>query len=301
MRIIPCLIVLIFFTISKKSNAQISFKTEYFGTSNYYDKDNNKLSDAEGSAIIHQGSIKLPISMKVDNDSLPIIWGVNASGAYANLKNKNLDSDQALSNITNFQLSLFHIRPLNKKWSMLLFAGAGIYTAEKPFSKIQANNILGNAGALFIKKINSRLDLGVGAALNNAFGYPMIFPAFYFNYNYEGHYIFRASVMNGLELLAGYNLKKNLSLNFVAEMNGQLALLEKEGKDRMFTHQHIIVGFKPEIKISKNISIPITAGVNAMRLAYFNDRSLKGLFKDTDNDAHFGFSLYAAAELKINF
>lgn len=281
-------------------SAQISFKTEYFGTSDYRDKNNNKKEGSEGSALIHQINLKLPISQKVNEDGLPIVWGIDASGSYASLKNQNLDG-LVLDNITNYQVSLFHMRPLNEKWSMILLAGAGVYTAEKPFSKISGDNILGNAGAIFIKKINPNLDLGGGVALNNAFGFPMIFPAFYFNYNYEGKYVFRASVLNGLEILAGYNLNENLSLNVVAEMNGQLALLEKQKKDVIFTHQYIVFGFKPELKVNKNISIPLTVGLNAARLAYFNDRSLKALFSGINNDAHFTFSPYAAAELKINF
>lgn len=281
-------------------NAQLSIKTEYFSTSSYRDSENNKLEGSEGSALIHQANLRLPISMKTNEDDLPIVWGVDISGSYASLDNQNLDG-VVVSDITNYQLSLFHMRPLKNNWSMILFAGAGIYTAEKPFDNIDGNTILGNIGAVFIKKLNLNLELGTGLVLNNAFGFPMLFPALYFNYDYEGRYIFRVSVLDGLEVLAGYNLNKNISLNFVVEMNGQLALLEKEGDDVIFTHQYIVAGFKPEFKIGKHISIPITAGLNAARFVYYNERSLKGIFDNLDNDSRFDPSLYLAAELKINF
>ncbi|MDR6301907.1 hypothetical protein GGR31_002582 [Mesonia maritima] len=158
---------------------------------------------------------------------------------------------------------------------------------------------MGNAGVIFIKKFNQNLELGGGAVLNNAFGYPMLFPAFYFNYSYEGRYKIKASVMNGLELLAGYTFSENFSLYFNIEMNAQLALLEKEEKEVMFNHQYIIVGLKPEFKITKHISTSFTAGINASRFAYFTDRNLKAIFEDSENDAHFGISPYAGVELKV--
>ena len=87
-------------------------------------------------------------------------------------------------------------------------------------------------------------------------------------------------MLEGLEVSAGYKVNKSLSLNIVAEMNGQMAILERDEKDKMFSHQYIVTGFRPEIKIGKYVSIPITAGISAMRTAEITDRSLKSMFQD---------------------
>jgi hypothetical protein len=83
-----------------------------------------------------------------------------------------------------------------------------------------------------------------------------------------------------------------------AEMNGQMALIEQDGKDKIFSHQYIITGFRPEIKIGKHLSIPITAGIHAMRPAEIRNRSLKAMFQD--KGYYFQISPYVSAGLKIH-
>jgi hypothetical protein len=280
--------------------AQINVQAEYFGESHYADENNNKLGESKGSAAVYQVNAKIPISMKINKDSLAVVWGVALSGSYTSLNNKNFTQDMLLSDIVNAQFSLFNIIPLNKKWNMLTFAGAGIYTDQTKISRMGARNVLGNAGAIFIKKINSKLDLGGGVAFNNAFGYPMIFPALYINYNSPGKYTFNVSLVSGFQLSAGYEISKYMTLSLIGEMNGQLALLEKDGKDVIFTHQYVVTGLRPEFKISKNITLPVTLGISAMRPAYFTERSLKNIFNN-NNNYQFQLSPYASAQINYKF
>jgi len=293
--------LLLLLIVSTKTMAQVSLKTEYFGSSGYIDNDGNKMENGKGSATIYSGNIKIPISVKMSKDSLVSAWMVDIAGTHASLDNKNISQDLVLSNITNLQLSLITIRPLNPKWSLIAFLGAGVYTNETQISRVNGNSILGSGGALFVKKINPKLGLGGGLALTNTLGYPMLFPALYVNYNSEGKYTFRVSMMNGFQAAAGYNFNKKVALHLIAEMNGQLAMLQKEGKNVMFTHQYFVTGLRPELKLNKHISLPITLGVNAMRAVYFNERTLKSLFSDKTTHSKFDFSLYAAAEIKYRF
>jgi len=293
--------IMLLLIVSTKTVAQISFKTEYFGTSKYKDNDNKKVGNSKGSAAVYQANIKIPIAMKINKDSLTNIWGVDVSAAHASLNNKNFTQDLVLSNINNFQLSLFNVRQLSEKWSLIAFAGAGAYTSETQLSKVSGNSILGSGGVIFVKKINAELDLGGGLALTNALGYPMLFPAIYVNYNFEGKYTFKVSMMSGFHGSAGYNFNKTMSLNLIMDINGQLALLKRDGKDAMFTHQYLVTGLRPEIKINKNITLPITLGVNAMRSVFFNERTLKSIFNDKANNSKFDFSPYVAAEINFKF
>ena len=106
-------------------------------------------------------------------------------------------------------------------------------------------------------------------------------------------------MMDGEEMSAGNNANRHLSLNLVAELKGQMALMEQDGKDKIFSHQYIIAGFRPEIKLGKRISIRITAGIHAMRPAEITDRSLKSMFQD--RSYYFQISPYASAGLNIDF
>lgn len=182
---------------------------------------------------------------------------------------------------------------------MLLAVGGGIYMPTTRFSEIRYKNILANVGAVFICHLKPNLELGGGIALNNSFGYPMVFPAFYLNWMTEGRYSVKASMMEGLEISAGYKATKFLDLNIVAEMNGQMALFEQDGEDKIFSHQYIVVGFRPEIKIGKHLSIPLTAGIHAIRPAEISDRKLKSMFQN--REYYFQVSPYVSAGLTIGF
>lgn len=302
MKLTTCLTILTLTFACTNITAQISFKTEYFGKSNYRDEDNNPIAGSKGSAIVYQGRANIPLSKKTDSNNRPTLWGIGLSGTYASLDNENLAEDLVLSEIMNLQLGLFHLRPLNEKWSIMASIGAGIYTPDTRFSKIRYKNVLGNLGVVFIRHLKPNLEIGGGLAINNTFGYPMAFPAIYFNWHLAGKFTLKVAAMDGLEISGGYNMNDKLALNIVAEMNGQVALLEKDGKDMMFSHQYIVVGFRPEVKINSHFSIPVTAGFHALRSACYNKRSLKAVFNDgREYDPYFQISPYLSAGIKYNF
>lgn len=103
--------------------------------------------------------------------------------------------------------------------------------------------------------------------------------------------------------MLGYKLNDFTSLNFITEMNGQMALTKKDNKEKIFTHQYIVVGLRPSINISDKISIPITVGFNAMRAAYYDNRNIKAFFQSMSReyDPCFQISPYLSASVEINF
>ncbi|WP_291583454.1 DUF6268 family outer membrane beta-barrel protein [Bacteroides sp.] len=283
-------------------NAQIMFKTEYFGASAYRmmeGETDKKVGDSKGSAVVYQGGINIPLSIKLNENNRPTMWAVSLGGAYAKLENKNFTEPLVIDEILNLGLSLSHLRPLTNKWSMLIAIGGGIYMPCTKLSQIRYKNILGNIGTIFIYHLKPNLELGGGIAMNNSFGYPMIFPAIYFKWTTEGRFGVKIAMLEGIEMSAGYTINNNLNLNLVVEMNGQMALLEQNGKDKIFTHQYFVAGLRPEIKLGKHISIPITAGIHAMRPAEMVNRSLKSMFQD--KGYYFQVSPYVSAGLQIGF
>lgn len=181
------------------------------------------------------------------NDSnQPTIWGVGISGAYVELNNHNFTDDLVLPQIMNLQLALFHIRPISEKWSIMANIGAGIYTPDTKFSKIRMRNILGNVGLIFIRHFQPNIEIGGGLAFNNTFGYPMLFPALYFSWEYNKQFICKVSALDGLNLLLGYKLNDFTSLNFVTEMNGQMALTKKTAKKKYSPINILLLGLDPQ-------------------------------------------------------
>ena len=109
---------------------------------------------------------------------------ISAGGSYTAMNNKNLQSYIDIDQIINMQLSVTNIRPISKKWLLLTTVGAGVYTS----SDVKLKNVLGQGGVIFIRQFKSNLSLGAGLAVNNTFGYPMVFPAIYFDWSTEGRY-----------------------------------------------------------------------------------------------------------------
>src|SRR5690606_30900341 len=117
---------------------QISLKTEYLGNSGYYylppgDKPKEKIGDGNGSARVYQGALSIPLSMKMTGTKRPTAWRIGLGAAYVALKNKD-STDDMVSEIMNLHLGVYHLRPLNDRWSMRASIGMGIFSPSTDFS-----------------------------------------------------------------------------------------------------------------------------------------------------------------------
>lgn len=298
-----CLTTLVMLLYLEGKAQQISFRTEYIGNSGYYylppgEKPREKIGNNKGSAMIYQGAFSIPLSVKMNEKNRPTAWGLGFGGAYVSLKNQNF-SEQMVSEIMNLQLGVYHLRPLNDRWSMRASLGAGIFSPTTDFSKLSFKNVLGSGGLVFIRHLKPNLDIGGGVSINSSLGYPMIFPAVYVKWKLHGKYDVNVEVIEGLELSAGYDFNDRFKLSYAIEMNGQVALLKKDGKDVIFSHQYIVTGFRPELKLGKTgLTMTGMVGLNLYRPASYSDRTLKGVFA-SDNDYFFSVSPYASVGLKM--
>ncbi len=294
------LLLFMIIEIATKVGAQLSLKTDFIGKSPYWhkiDEDNReKVSNSKGSAIVYRASINVPFSVKVNENNRPSLWGISFGGAYVQLNNENF-TDEMVSEIMDIQLGVYYLRPLNEKWSILANLGGGIFAPFTDFSGVRYKNVLGSVGAIFIRHLKPNLDIGGGLSINSTLGYPMVFLAFYLNWNYESKWSIGVSMMDGLKMGVGYDMTKQITLNFIFEATGQLALLEQDNEDKIFMHQCNVTGFRPEFKIGESFSMLLTAGISAARPAYYIERTLRGItFYD---EYFFGISPYASAAIRI--
>ena len=277
MRLILLSAFALFLLLPENIQAQVTVKTGYISSSRY--KDENGQYPGKGDMCFVEGNVNIPVSQKMNE--------------------RNLQSYIDIDQIINMQLSVTNIRPISKKWLLLTTVGAGVYAS----SDVKLKNVLGQGGVIFIRQFKSNLSLGAGLAVNNTFGYPMVFPAIYFDWSTEGRYQIKVSMLNAMEVSAGMKMNKYLNLRIVAEMNGSLALLEREGKDTMFSQQFIIVGLQPEVSMGNSFSITATAGVSCSRIAYYTTRTLKAFFEDMskDTDPYFKPAMYVSVGMKYKF
>ena len=192
-----------------------------------------------------------------------------------------------------------NIRPISKRWLLLTTIGAGVYTT----SDVRLKNILGQGGVVFIRQFKPNLSLGAGLAINNTFGYPMLFPAIYFDWSTEGRYQIKVSMLNAMEVSAGMRMNKYLNLKVVAEMNGSLALLEREGKDAVFSQQFIIAGLQPEFNIGNSFFRDCYCRCVMQPDSLLHHSHFKSFFKDMSKDAdpYFKPAAYVSLGMKYQF
>jgi hypothetical protein len=288
--------LLIFF--SPPVYGQIQIESSYMATSKYRD-DNNTATGGKGDFKDIGLYVQIPVYIKTNELNQPTAWAIALSGVYASMDNTNLSNDQCLSRLLNSTLGVAHMRPLSEKWMLMASLGAGIYTDLSPFS---ANTIMGQAGALFIRqRVLTNLDLGIGIALNNVLGYPMLFPALYLDWKTGKRFEFKISLNDTWIASAGMKLNDLFTLRLVAQAKGMSAIVNRNNESKMFIKQLAITGLQQEIYVSKIFSIPVLAGVSIVREAYFQNRTLKSIFHTEENYPHFTTSFYASIGLKFFF
>ena len=295
------------------SFAQISVKTEYIGNSEFYDAvaDTNT---GNGSAMIYSAGAMVPLSMQTPAEDDPYkratIWGVALNGTFVKMDNQNFPIGKELpSQVMNLGATALHLRPLKERWSMLMALGIGSYTPENRLSAIRIDeNVLANGALVFIWHWRPNLEIGGGVALNNSFGYPMVFPAFYLKYKggFSDKFTIDINLLDGTKVAFGYDYSENLSLKLVANIGGYSAYLRRNGQKEMFSSQTFFVGLEPEFKLGKHISIPVTFGGSFIRSGRYRERTLSAMFaseaKNEDGSARssvFLPALYFAAGITI--
>ena len=295
------------------SFAQISVKTEYIGNSEFYDAvaDTNT---GNGSAMIYSAGAMVPLSMQASAEDDPYkratIWGVALNGTFVKMDNHNFPIGKELpSQVMNLGATVLHLRPLKERWSMLMALGIGSYTPENQLSAIHiGENVLANGALVFIWHWRPNLEIGGGVALNNSFGYPMVFPALYLKYKggFSDKFTIDINLLDGTKVAFGYDYSENLSLKLVANIGGYSAYLRRNGQKEMFSSQTFFVGLEPEFKLGKHISIPVTFGGSFIRSGRYRERTLSAMFaseaKNEDGSARssvFLPALYFAAGITI--
>ena len=293
--------------------AQISIKTEYISNSKFYDAvaDTNT---GDGSAMIYSVWALVPLSMQAPKEDdpyqRPTVWGVSLNDTFVQMDNHNFPlGKEHPSQVMNLGVSAIHLRPLKERWSMLMALGAGSYTPENRLSAIHiGENVLANGAFILVWHLQPNLEIGGGVALNNSFGYPMVFPAFYLKYKggFSDKFTIDINLLDGTKVAFGYDYSENLSLKLVTNIGGYLAYLRRNGQKEMFSSQTFFVGLEPEFKIGKHVSIPLTVGGSLVRSGRYRERKLSAMFaseaKNEDGSARssvFLPALYFAAGITI--
>lgn len=291
-----CCLLPLGYWINAQSGISAELTTEYIPSSNYIRPEDSVKTDSKSDFKRVNLNLSIPLSVKKDSEGKVRAWSMLLSGSYAKMTHKNYEAPLFPDQMLNAQVGLQHVRPLGKKWSMMMMASVGVYT---DLERISFDDVLGQGGIVFIRHFSPNLALGGGPVLTTAFGVPMVLPWIYFDWKTNGRVKFRINFPEGAE--AGYEFSDAFTLKGVVNLSGMTVERNKNGQSIMLGYQQITAGLRPEIKVNDKLSIGITGGSTLIRSFTESERKIKSIFKEKKiEDPKFSSTFYAAVSLRWN-
>ncbi len=271
-------------------------KTEYIPHSSYIRPEDSVKTNSKSDFKRVDLNLSIPLSVKKDSDGKVKAWSMLLGGSYAKVFHRNYENQLFPDQMLNAQVGIMHMRPLGKKWSMMMTATVGVYT---DMERINFDDVLGQGGIVFIRHFSPNLALGGGPVLTTAFGVPMILPWIYFDWKTNGKIKFNINFPEGME--AGYQFSDRFALKAVVNLSGMSVERNKDGKSTLLGYQQITAGLRPEIKLNDKLSLRITGGTALLRSFSESDRKIKSIFKDKKmDDPRFASTFYVALAVRWN-
>lgn len=208
-----CCLLPVGYWISAQTGISAELKTEYIPFSNYIRPEDSVKTNSKSDFKRVDLNLSIPLSVKKDTNGKIRAWSMLLGGSYAKMSHKNYENQLFPAQMLNAQVGIQHMRPLGKKWSMMMTATVGVYT---DLEKIDFNDVLGQGGILFIRHFNPNLALGGGPVLTTAFGAPMVLPWIYFDWKTNGKIKFNINFPEGME--AGYQFTDKFALKAVVNL-----------------------------------------------------------------------------------
>jgi len=281
MRIIFCAVIILLFSLPHKSVAQGYMKSDYLFSSTFKEKDeDSKLGS--GDLLKISGRYTMPLSAKQNSLGQTTAWFSTLGGSYSTLNNVGIAKSMNPNEVLNINLNISHVRPLSEKWSLIATLGGGIYSEP---NKVTWKSLLVNGGAIFIYRLNDKLDVGLGAGITNSYGVPVIMPMAYLKLNMTGRYEIKVDLSTKIEIAATAKFSNKFHLKLIAmEMDGISAVMEKDGKSMIYSSTMMRSYLTPEFIIAKSFTVFLGGGAVWTRSSKLSERTLKSFWNSFKND-----------------
>lgn len=281
------LTIAIFTILNLTAYSQVQFQADYMSPSTLKDSDGN--SYGKGSMARIAANATLPFQYELDEDhQISRLWAVTLSAKYASLNNTGLSYEHVPDRMINMSINLTHIRPLNERWKLMASIGVGIYSRP---NHIVFKSLLANGGAIFVYKMRRNLDLGVGGALTNSFGFPAILPAIYFSWASKGKYEIDLSMLNGFKLSVKRVWNEKIATTLTAlDMDGMSAVFRRDGKWKIYSTTLMRSYFQFDYKYNPHWTFFGGLGSTWNRSSRLVDRKFKNFYKMFNRNGRMHFT-----------
>ncbi|WP_289005930.1 DUF6268 family outer membrane beta-barrel protein [uncultured Parabacteroides sp.] len=290
---------LFLFLLPYTTMAQGYIETGYTPSRSFLDKDENRCGS--GNQLQLSGRYTLPFSVKQNEKGQPIAWSGTLSCSYALLNNKEEAAEINPERILNTSFNLSHTRPISDKWYLIASFGAGIYSSP---DQISFKSLLANGALIFAYKLKGNLDIGVGVGLTNSYGLPLIMPMSFLKWQTNGSIDIDVEIAGRMKIAATKRMSKHFRLSLVfLDIDGLSAVMNLDGKDKIYGATRLRSYLRPELKIGQKISAYAGIGLEMYNSVKISDRSLKGFassFKG-ENSWDFNRTFHIMAGIRYGF
>lgn len=290
---------LLLFMVITPFYAQISIGTSYLHSSDF--ENDNGEKQGKVNTLLLKGNLNLPFYTEMSQDRKSIrMWSGFVSGKYMKMNETTSPEVYPFKKILNIYAGISRYRTLTDRWSLSVIGGMGVCTDNTRFSRIGWHNAMIYSMGTAIYKVNNNLDIGGGLIFTNAFNTPIVFPSVYVKWRGEGRYSFELSTRTyDIVSSLGMQVAPYLRVSLVAEYNRISTPLEDENdKDYYYSFNYLTTGIRPEIIVSKKVTIPIEVGAAFAGSGSYKKRKLSNLLKNEDSYS-FSASPYVSVSLRV--
>ncbi len=275
---------------------------DYIPSSSLKDKDGNKYGSGNLQRI--SGRYTVPLSRSMNERNQPTAWAFTLSASYGMMENKGEAKELNPDKILNTGLTVSHLRPLSKRWSLIASLGAGIYASP---DDVSWQNLLANGAFIFAYRLSDNLSIGFGGGLTNSYGVPIIMPMGYLSWRTGGRYEVLVDIANAMKVQVVGQMGKAVKLELTAmEMDGMTAVIHTDGRQKLYSSVMISSGVDVSFRLFRRTSLHAGVGGMWLRSSTITDRTLKSFFKSLSDDddggkLRFTPALHFSAGLRCGF
>ncbi|SHM78737.1 hypothetical protein SAMN05444266_11123 [Chitinophaga jiangningensis] len=255
----------------------IGISTDFLPASHYIRPEDSVKTQSTTSQLRYNFGASFVLSSKTDTATRKMrMWTADFSGTYTKLDNKDYTKTIFPGELLQASAGLKYIHSLNNNWTLLAMVDGTIGT---DMEEITFDDLFLQGGVLFLKQHNKRFAYGVGVVLTNAFGTPMVLPAFGIQYKTDSR--FKIDINFPEKISIGTQLNSFTELALAVRVRGGAydATNGVDGK-KLMSYSEFSAGLESTWHLGHQFDFVVSCGSILASQVSYSDKKLSEMFKE---------------------
>ncbi|WP_291909488.1 DUF6268 family outer membrane beta-barrel protein [Chitinophaga sp. CB10] len=255
----------------------IAVSTDFLPASRYIRPEDSVKTSSTTSQLRYNFGASFVLSSKTDTATHRLrMWTADVSGSYTKLDNKDYTKKIFPEELLDASVGLKYIHSLRNNWTLLAMASGTLGT---DLEEINYDDLFLQGGVLFLKQHNKRFAYGFGVVLTNAFGTPMVLPAFGIQYKTDNR--FKIDINFPEKIAIGTQLNSFTELALAVRVRGGAydATRGVDGK-KLLSYSEFSAGLESTWHLGRPFDFVVSCGSILASQVSYSDKKLSEMFKD---------------------